>query len=58
MSIPPPSAAGWVVPFYDFQERLIGCYTDSVCFANNPEPHRIAGSKSGTRFPPTRIRSD
>ena len=27
MSIPPPSAAGWIVPFYDFQERLIGCYS-------------------------------
>lgn len=27
MSIPPPSAAGWVVPFYDFQDRLIGCYS-------------------------------
>ena len=32
--------------------------TDSVCFANNPELHRIAGSTSGTRSYPTRIRSD
>ncbi|GAA5440096.1 ADP-ribosylglycohydrolase family protein [Deinococcus caeni] len=32
--------------------------TDSVYFANNPERHRIAGSTSGTRFSPSRIRSD
>ena len=32
--------------------------TDSVYFANNPERHRIAGSTSGTRVAPTRIRSD
>ncbi|WP_230271200.1 hypothetical protein [Deinococcus sp. 6YEL10] len=33
-------------------------HTDSVYFANNPERHRIAGSTSGTRFSPSRIRSD
>ncbi|GGR94943.1 DUF4279 domain-containing protein [Deinococcus sedimenti] len=28
--------------------------TDSVCFVNNPEPHRVANSTPGTRFPPAR----
>jgi len=32
--------------------------TDSVYFANNPECHRIAGSTSGTRVAPSRVRSD
>lgn len=27
MSIPLPPTAGWVVPFYDFQDRLTGCYS-------------------------------
>ncbi|GGR45433.1 hypothetical protein GCM10008959_03200 [Deinococcus seoulensis] len=37
-------------------EGLVGKrHTDSVCFANNPELHRIAGSTSGTRFAPTRF---
>ncbi|WP_291428000.1 hypothetical protein, partial [Deinococcus sp.] len=29
-------------------------YTDSDCFADNPEHHRVASSTSGTRFAPTR----
>ncbi|GAA0504159.1 hypothetical protein GCM10008937_09690 [Deinococcus depolymerans] len=32
--------------------------TDSVCFVDNPERHRVVNSTSGTRFSPTRIRSD
>uniref|UniRef100_UPI001C30B407 IS3 family transposase n=2 Tax=unclassified Deinococcus TaxID=2623546 RepID=UPI001C30B407 len=28
--------------------------TDSVCFVDNPEPHRVANSTPGTRFSPTR----
>ena len=39
-------------------EPGIGFHTDSVCFANNPELHRIAGSTSGTRVAPSRVRSD
>nr|WP_255676456.1 metallophosphoesterase [Deinococcus sp. 23YEL01] len=56
--------------FAELRERLDGftadgggqvCvvgHTDSVCFADNPELHRIASSTPGTRFSPTRIRSD
>jgi hypothetical protein len=32
--------------------------TDSVCFVDNPERRRVANSTPGTRFSPTRIRSD
>ncbi|MFC6800828.1 hypothetical protein ACFQDE_02970 [Deinococcus caeni] len=39
-------------------ESGIDFHTDSVCFANNPELHRIAGSTSGTRVAPSRVRSD
>nr|WP_255673441.1 phosphotransferase [Deinococcus sp. 14RED07] len=38
--------------------RDLAADTDSVCFADNPELHRIASSTSGTRPAPTRIRSD
>lgn len=31
---------------------------DSLCFVGNPERHRIVNSTPGTRFAPTRIRSN
>ena len=33
-------------------------HTDSVCFVNKPEKSRFVHSTPGTRFSPSRIRSD
>ncbi|MCD0166407.1 bifunctional 2-polyprenyl-6-hydroxyphenol methylase/3-demethylubiquinol 3-O-methyltransferase UbiG [Deinococcus sp. 12RED42] len=43
MSIPPPPTAGWVVPFYDLQDRLIGCYSAPLHAAHVEAARRLRG---------------